>query len=199
VRPEVNYARSGDVAIAYQVVGDGRRDLVFVRGIAGDVLSTWDQPLLVRHVEGLAAFGRVVMLDKRGTGLSDRVREVHSPEVVMDDVRAVMDAVDSESAVLWTGGNSTGISVLFAATYPDRCAGIVLFDPTIKGIRDTDYPWAPSEQEWRERLAAVRRGWGERGYLEELAREWAPEVAEDENFRDWFVGHMRRSLSPVLL
>jgi class 3 adenylate cyclase len=195
-RPEVSYARSGDVAIAYQVVGDGVPDLVFVRGIAGDLLSTWDQPLLVRHVEGLAGFGRVLMLDKRGTGLSDRVREVHSAETAMDDIRVVMDAVGSKSAVLWTGGNSTGIGVLFAATYPEACAGLVLFDPIVKGIRADDYPWAPTDEEWRERLAAVRGAWGERGFLERLASEWAPEVAEDIGFRDWFVWHMRRSLSP---
>jgi class 3 adenylate cyclase len=195
-QPDVNYARSGDVAIAYQVIGNRAPDLVFVRGIAGDLLSTWDQPLLLRHVEGLADFSRVLMLDKRGTGLSDRVREVHSPETAMDDVRAVMDAAGSTNAVLWAGGNSTGISVLFAATYPEACAGLVIFDPTVKGTRSADYPWAPTEDEWRVRLAGLRSGWGERGYLEELAREWAPEVAEDAGFRDWFVGHMRRSLSP---
>jgi class 3 adenylate cyclase len=194
--PEVSYARSGEVAVAYQLVGTGPPDLVFVRGIAGDLLSTWEQPLLVRHVEGLARLGRVLMLDKRGTGLSDRVREVQSLETTMDDVRAVMDAADSRRAVLWTGGTSTGIGVLFAATYPERCAGLVLFDPTIKGIRSADYPWAPTEEDWRQRLAGVRSGWGDRGYLEDLAGEWAPEVAEDEGFRDWFVWHMRRSLSP---
>ena len=192
----MSYARSGDVAVAYQVVGGGTPELVFVRGIAGDLLSTWEQPLLVRHVEGLAACGRVLMLDKRGTGLSDRVREVQSVETTMDDVRAVMDAAGSDSAVLWTGATSTGIGVLFAATYPERCAGLVLFDPRVKGIRSADYPWAPTEEEWRQRLASVRSGWGERSYLEDLASEWAPEVAEDDGFRDWFVWHMRRSLSP---
>ncbi len=194
--PDVNYARSGDVAIAYQVVGAGAPDVVFMRGIAGDLVSTWDQPLLVRHVQGLADCGRVLMLDKRGTGLSDRVREVQSLETTMDDVRAVMDAVGSERAVLWTGATSTGIGVLFAATYPERCAGLVLFDPRLKGVRSPDYPWAPTEEEWRERLAEVRAGWGERGFLESLAREWAPEVADDQGFLDWFVWHMRRSLSP---
>jgi pimeloyl-ACP methyl ester carboxylesterase len=156
--PDVNYARSGEVAIAYQVVGEGPTDVVFVRGITGDLLSTWEQPLLVRHVEGLADCGRVLMLDKRGTGLSDRVREVQSLETTMDDIRAVMDAAASESAVLWMGGNSTGIGLLFAATYPERCAGLVLFDPRVKGIRSPDYPWAPTEEEWRERLAEVRAG-----------------------------------------
>jgi class 3 adenylate cyclase len=194
--PDVSYARSGEIAIAYQIVGTGSPDIVFVRGITGDLLSTWEQPLLVRHVEGLAACGRVLMLDKRGTGLSDRVREVQSIETAMDDVRAVMDAVGSENAVLWTGGTSTGVGVLFAATYPERCAGLVLFDPRIRGTRSPDYPWAPTEAEWRDQLAAVRGGWGERGYLEELAREWTPEVAEEDRFRDWFVWHMRRSLSP---
>jgi pimeloyl-ACP methyl ester carboxylesterase len=192
----VSYARSGDVAVAYQVLGDGPPDIVFVRGITGDLLSTWEQPLLIRHVKGLAEIGRVLMLDKRGTGLSDRVREVQSLETTMDDIRAVMDAVGSDRAVLWSGGPSTGLSVLFAATYPDRCAGLVLFDPRIKGIRAADYPWAETHEEWRQRLADVRAGWGERGYLERLADEWAPEVAGDDAFRDWFVWHMRRSLSP---
>src|ERR1700693_1319957 len=96
---DVSYARSGDFAIAYEVVGEGPVDLVFVRGITGDLLSTWEQPLLVRHVEGLATCGRVLMLDKRGTGLSDRAREVQSIETTMDDVRAVMDAVGSGYAV----------------------------------------------------------------------------------------------------
>src|SRR2546423_14277090 len=142
---EVSYARSGEIAVAYQLVGTGPPDLVFVRGIAGDLLSTWEQPLLVRHVEGLAAHSRVLMLDKRGTGLSDRVREVQSLETTMDDGRAGMDAVGSEDAVLWMGSTSTGIGVLFAATYPERCAGLVLFDPTVKGTRSADYPWAPTE------------------------------------------------------
>ena len=194
--PEIHYARSGDTAIAYQVVGAGQPDIVFVRGMTGDLLSTWEQPLLVPHVEGLAACGRLLMLDKRGTGLSDRVREVQSAETAMDDVRAVMDAVDSDRAVLWTGGAATGVGVLFAATYPDRCVGLVLFDPRVKGTRAADYPWAPSAEDWRTQLAAVRAGWGERAFLEALAGEWAPDVGDDTAFRDWFVWHMRRSLSP---
>jgi class 3 adenylate cyclase len=114
----------------------------------------------------------------------------------MDDIRAVMDAANSERAVLWTGTFSTGIGVLFAATYPDRCSGLVLFDPRAKGTQSTDYPWAETDEEWRSRLAGVRAGWGERSFLENLAREWAPERADDDGFRDWFVWHMRRSLSP---
>src|ERR687891_32358 len=176
--PEIHYARSGEVAIAYQQLGSGPIDVVFVRGMTGDLLSTWDQPLLVRHVEGLAESGRVLMLDRRGTGLSDRVREVQSLETTMDDIRSVMDAAESERAVVWTGHSSTGIAVLFAATYPERCAGLPLLEPQVRGTRTVDYPWAPTEDEWRDWLREVRTGWGDRAFL------------------DWFVGHMRRSLSP---
>ena len=98
--PDIQYTRSGDVAIAYQVVGDGPVDVVWFRGMAGDLLSTWDQPLIVRHAIGLARFSRLLMFDKRGTGLSDRVREAPTLETRMDDVRAVMDAAGSERAVL---------------------------------------------------------------------------------------------------
>lgn len=194
--PEVRYARSAEVAIAYQVIGEGGTDVVFVRHMSGDLLSTWEQPLLVRHIEGLAANGRVLLLDRRGTGLSDRVREVQSLETTMDDIRAVMDDASSERAVLWTGLHSTGLGILFGATYPDRCAGLMLLDPQARGTASEEYPWAPTPEEWRDRLRAMRAGWGDRSYLETLAREWAPEMAGDEAFIDWLVWHMRRSLSP---
>jgi len=99
--PDVSYARSGDVAIAYQVVGDGPTDVVFVRGTLADLLAGWDMPLFVDHVEWLAESGRLLLFDKRGSGLSDPVRQVPTLETRMDDVRAIMDAVDSERAVLW--------------------------------------------------------------------------------------------------
>ncbi|MGH2446550.1 MAG: alpha/beta fold hydrolase [Candidatus Limnocylindria bacterium] len=196
--PDVQYARSGDVAIAYQVIGSGGTgtDIVFVRGMSSDLLSTWEQPLLVRHLERLAANGRLLLLDRRGTGLSDRVREVQSLETTMDDVRAVMDDAGSERAVLWTGLSSTGVGVLFAATYPERCAGLMLLDPEVRGTRSAENPWAPSEDEWRDRLRGIRSGWGERDYLAARVREWIPSKADDAAFVDWFVWHMRRSLSP---
>src|SRR2546425_9501382 len=101
---------------------DGPIDIVFVRGFTGDLVSSWDQPLLVRHVQGIAANGRLLMLDKRGTGLSDRVREVQSVETAMDDIRAVLDAVGSARAVLWTGGGAAGGAGPFAATATPRGA-----------------------------------------------------------------------------
>jgi class 3 adenylate cyclase len=194
--PDIQYTRSGDVAIAYQVLGDGPVDVVWFRGMAGDLLSTWDQPLIVRHATGLAVFSRLLMLDKRGTGLSDRVREAPTLETRMDDVRAVMDAAGSERAVLWSGHEGSRTALLFAATYPERTAGLVLLEPSVRGIGSATYPWAPNEEEWRRRLAAVREGWGQRTYFAELVREWAPSLADDDAFKAWFTGHMRRSLSP---
>jgi class 3 adenylate cyclase len=195
--PEVHYARSGDVSIAYQVVGQGPVDLVFVRALTGDLLSTWDQPLLVRHALGLAENGRVLMLDKRGTGLSDGVAGMAPTlETRMDDIRAVMDAVDSAEAVLWSGREGSQVTTLFAATYPERTSGLIALNPSAKGRPTPDYPWAPSDADWRERLRDIRDGWGTREYFHRLLQHQAPALAEDEAFRDWFVTHMRRSLSP---
>lgn len=194
--PDVRYARSGDVAIAYQVIGEGHRNLVFVRAYASDLLSTWEQPLLVRHVMGLAAFTRLLMLDKRGTGLSDRVREVQTLETRMDDLRAVMDDAGVERAAFFSGQSGTPLAILFAATYPERTEALLLLEPLVRGTRTADYPWAPTEDEWRQRLAEIREGWGRRDFFERQLREWAPEAPRDEEFVEWFVAHMRRSLSP---
>ena len=194
--PDIQYTRSGDVAIAYQVLGDRPVDVVWFRGMAGDLLSTWDQPLLARHAIGLSAFFRVLGFDKRGTGLSDRVREAPTLETRMDDIRAVMDAAGSERAVLWTAHEGSRTALLFAATYPERTAGLVLLEPSVRGTGSSDYPWAPNEEEWRQRLASVRQGWGQRRFFAELLAEWAPSVAHDDAFKEWFIGHMRRSLSP---
>jgi pimeloyl-ACP methyl ester carboxylesterase len=131
--PDAKYARSGDVAIAYQVVGEGSLDLVFVRGTLADLLAGWDQPLFVDHVEGLARSGRVLLFDKRGSGLSDPVRQVPTLETRMDDIRAVMDAAGSERAVLWAAQEGSRIALLFAATYPERTNALVLYDPTARG------------------------------------------------------------------
>ncbi len=194
--PDVRYAKSGDVSIAYQVIGDGHPDLVFVRGLTGEMLSAWDQPLLVRHMVDLAANGRLIALDRRGTGLSDRAVGVPTLETRMDDIRAVMDATGSDRAVLWSGLEGTQVTTLFAATYPERTIGLVLLNPQARGLPSPDYPWAPTEGKWRERLAEVRAHWGERGYLLRLLKARAPALADDPAFQDWFVTDIRRSLSP---
>jgi class 3 adenylate cyclase len=195
--PDVKYARSGDVAIAYQVVGDGPRDLVFVRGTLADLLAGWDQPLFVDHIEGLARFSRVLLFDKRGSGLSDPVRQVPTLETRMDDIRAVMDAAGSERAVLWAAQEGSRIALLFAATYPERTTALVCYDPTARGLWAAEYPLAPTEEDWRTELREIHDRWGDREYLAERIHRLAPSVEDDEAFVDWFVWYMRRSASPA--
>jgi class 3 adenylate cyclase len=195
--PDVSYARSGDVAIAYQVVGDGPIDVVFVRGTVADLLAGWDMPLFVDHVESLAESGRLLLFDKRGSGLSDPVRQVPTLETRMDDVRAVMDAVDSERAVLWAAQEGSRIALLFAATYPERTSALVLYDPTARGLWAPAYPWAPTDEEWRRELREIRERWGDRLYLVERAHRLSPVGAENQEWLEWFVWYQRRSASPA--
>jgi class 3 adenylate cyclase len=195
--PDVKYARSGDVAIAYQVVGDGPLDVVFIRGTIADLLAGWDQPLFVDHVRGLIRSGRGLLFDKRGSGLSDPVRQVPTLETRMDDIRAVMDAAGSERAVLWAAQEGSRIALLFAATYPERAHALVLYDPTARGLWAPDYPWAPTDEDWREELREIRERWGDRDYLVRRIHRMAPSRAEDADFVDWFVWYMRRSASPA--
>ncbi len=194
--PDVRYARSGGVAIAYQVVGTGPLDLVFIRGTLAELLTGWEQPLWVRQVEGFAAFSRVIMFDKRGTGLSDRVRDVPNLETRMDDIRAVLDDLDVEEAALWTAQEGSRLAVLFAATYPERTTGLTLYDPTARGVWAEDYPWAKTESDWRRELREAAARWGERAFLVQRLRTICPTVADDAAFQDWYVRYMRRSASP---
>ena len=125
--PVTCYAKSGDVHIAYQVFGNGPIDLVFVPGFISHLENYWEHPDLARWLLRLGAFARVIMFDKRGTGLSDPVSVVPSLELRMDDVRAVMDAADSERAALLGVSEGGALAALFAATYPQRCFKLVLF------------------------------------------------------------------------
>lgn len=193
--PDLRYARSGDISIAYQVFGSGP-DHVLIRLWMGDLGSMWDEPLLARYFMRMAEFSRVIIFDKRGMGMSDRAREVPTLEARMDDVRAVMDAAGSDRAVLSGGGEGAQITSLFAATYPERVAGVVLVNPSAKGSWSRDYPWAPTESEWRRRLQDVADGWGTQEFSDRMLREQAPSVAEDEHFRAWWLTYLRRSLSP---
>jgi class 3 adenylate cyclase len=194
--PPIRYCRSGDVSIAYQVVGDGPTDLVVIRGSLSNLASVWDQPLFVRYIEELAGFSRAIMFDKRGMGLSDRPRDVPTLEARMDDIRAVMDAVGSEQAGLWAAHEGARIGCLFAATYPERTKGLLLFDPSARGRRTDDYPWGRTDDEWRRWLRDVSEGWGTQEFHERFLREYSPSVADDPEFARWYVGHMLASASP---
>jgi pimeloyl-ACP methyl ester carboxylesterase len=183
--PETEYARSGDVAIAYQVVGDGPVDLVFVP-FFGNVRFAWEQPLYVRFFERLASFSRLILFDKRGTGLSDRPRAL-TLETQMDDVRAVLDAVGSQRAVLLGAVQGSQLCALFAATYPERTRALVLYHP-VSSPADLRAP-PRSADEARER-------WGTRELAAEIAALIYPSVAHDRAFRRWHADYLQMSASP---
>lgn len=183
--PAIEYARSGDVAVAYQVVGDGPDDVVFVP-FFGNIRWAWEQPLFAGFLERLASSSRLILFDKRGTGLSDRPR-VLTLETQMDDIRAVIDAVGSQRVALFGGTQGGQLCALFAASYPERTRALVLYNPHAS---PEDVPPAPrSGDEARER-------WGTRKFAEELAHAAYPSLAGDESFRRWHGDYLRFALSP---
>ncbi len=147
-RPETRYAKSGDLNIAYQVVGEGPLDLIYVSGWIPNVELAWEEPAHAHVLDRLASFSRLILFDKRGTGMSDPVPLDGLPtlEERMDDVRAVLDAVGCEQAALFGFSEGGLMSVLFAATYPDRITALVLYGVFAKRVWSPDYPWAPKPE-----------------------------------------------------
>jgi len=196
-RPETRYARSGKVSIAYQVLGAGPPDLVFVPGVISNVEYAWELPALADWLRSLASFSRLIWFDKRGTGVSDRVTEVPTLETRMDDIRAVMDDAGSEEAVLMGVSEGGPMSLLFAATHPERASGLILWSSSVKGVRADDYPWAPSFDEAIRAVEAAAERWGRPDYCDEALGTIAPSLAGDEAFRRWWGSYMRLAVSPA--
>jgi pimeloyl-ACP methyl ester carboxylesterase len=191
--PQIHYAKSGDVNIAYQVFGQGAIDLVIVPGWVSNIEIFWEEPAFARFLKRLASFSRVILFDKRGTGLSDRVSDMPDLETRMDDVRAVLDAVRSERAALFGYSEGGVMCALFAATYPQRTSALIMHGAYARLTWQPDYPWGPTET---ERLA----------FIDEAVREWggpigvdtrAPSMAHDERFRQWWARFLRLSASPA--
>ncbi len=194
VQPTTRYARSGSVSIAYQVVGDGSKDLVFVGGWVSHLESGWDEPLLARFRRRLASFSRLILFDKRGTGMSDRVPDANLPtlELRMDDVRAVMDAAGSQRAALFGQSEGASMAILFAATYPERTTALVTFGAFACRMRYPEYPWAPSREERQHLYDIIERDWGGEVDMSDLA----PSLAHDDGFRRRLSTYLRLSSSP---
>ncbi len=190
--PETRYARSGDVNIAYQVAGDGPRDLVVVPGWISNIDLFWEEPRVARFFERLASFSRLILFDKRGTGLSDRVADVPTLETRMDDVRAVMDAASSERAALFGYSEGGPMCALFAATYPERTTALIMGGSYARRMWAPDYPWGTPVDTWETFLDAVVRDWGGTVGLAERA----PSVVDDPSFRAWWARFVRQSASP---
>jgi len=192
--PETQYARSGEVNIAYQVIGDAPIDLVFVMGWVSHLEYFWREPTFARFLLRLASFARLILFDKRGTGLSDRVpiNELPTLEQRMDDVRAVMEAVGSERAALCGVSEGGPMCSLFAATYPEKTLALVMIGTYAKRIRDDEYPWAPTTEQREHFFQQMQEQWGGPVGLEERA----PSVADDQAFREWWATYLRMGASP---
>jgi pimeloyl-ACP methyl ester carboxylesterase len=177
---ETRYARSGDVSIAYQAVGEGPFDVVFVPPALSHVELGWDLPNMRVFREGLSSFARLIFFDKRGTGMSDRVPGAASLETRMDDVRAVMDAAGSQRAALIGWSEGVAMSALFAATYPERVWALVLYGGAARELRAADYPWGPTEAEALRMIEEERVASERPAFAEELARSGMPMANEEE-------------------
>ncbi len=189
--PQTRYAKSGDVNIAYQAVGDGPLDLVLVPGFVSHLENDWDEPRSAHFLERLASFSRLIRFDKRGTGLSDRPGGLPDLETRMDDVRAVIDAVGSTRVALFGYSEGGPMCCLFSATYPDRTKALVLYGTYAKRMDpDDDYPWAPT---WEQRQAygdQVEREWG----FDSDLRTMSPNA--DAALTAWWRTRARASASP---
>lgn len=193
MKPDTKYTKSGDVNIAYQVFGSGNIDLVYIPGWVSNIDWMWACPELVHFLEELGKIARVILFDKRGTGLSDRVVDFSTLEERMDDIRAVMDAVNSEKGVLFGHSEGGSVSALFAATYPNRTISLITFGIFAKRIYAPNYPWAPTHQERQKVYDMIEKSWGSGAMnLESLA----PSKANDEVFMGWLANYFRSGASP---
>src|SRR5829696_4323191 len=194
--PRTRYARNGDVSIAFQVVGDGPIDLVQGPGSVSHLEYAWEEPGYARYLRRLASFSRMILFDKRGTGLSDRSAGIASMEERMDDVRAVMDAADSARAVLYGVSESAPLACLFAATYPERTAALILYAAYASDTRKPDYPWSSTAEERATQLddlsATIHETWGNVDWIHDVA----PSAANDPAFRTWFSTFLKLGASP---
>ncbi len=193
-KPETRYARNGDVNIAYQVVGSGDLDIVFVMGWISHLEYFWEEPEFAAFLNRLASFSRLILFDKRGTGLSDRVpiHELPTLEQRMEDVHAVMDAVGSERAALVGVSEGGPMCSLFAATYPDKTLALIMIGTYAKRIWAKDYPWAPTLEQREQFFEYMRENWGKAVGIEDRA----PTRAGDERFRNWWATYLRMGASP---
>jgi pimeloyl-ACP methyl ester carboxylesterase len=189
----VRYAHSGDVNIAYQVLGDGPTDLVFVMGWVSHLEYYWREPSFARFLRRLAGFSRLILFDKRGTGLSDPVTQMPTLEQRMDDVRAVLDAVGSRRAVLLGVSEGGPMCALFAATYPNRTEALVMIGTYARRTRAADYPWAPTDDEREAFCREMLDRWGGPVGIEDRA----PTMANDPGFREWWASYLRMGASPA--
>jgi class 3 adenylate cyclase/pimeloyl-ACP methyl ester carboxylesterase len=187
-RPETRFAWNGDVSLAYQVVGDGPADLLYLQGYCSQVDMNWQSPYLAHFLRGLARHARLIVTDRRGWGCSERFSPGYVPDVdvLTDDILAIMGAVGSERASILATYESTIVASLFAAVYPDRTNSLILVDPQVTYLPTEETPWMPTLARWQEQIQLVRDTWGTQDWWD------SPEGPEAE----WFSRYSRASVTP---
>lgn len=193
--PGTHYAQSDGLSIAYQVIGDGPVDIVLVPGWISNIEVLWEEPIIARFLQELGSFARLILFDKRGTGLSDRLIGVATLEQRMDDVRAVMDAVGSKCAALMGYSEGGPLCALFAATYPERTSALIMINSYARITRADNYPWGPTEEQLISFLDKVASDWG--GPLDIDQR--IPTMANDSRFSHWWARFLRLGATPKAL
>jgi class 3 adenylate cyclase len=193
VEPETRYARSGEVHIAYQVVGDGPIDLIYIPAWISQVEHYWQEPRVARFFERLASFSRLIMFDRRGSGLSDPMPRAPTLEEQMDDVVAVLDAAGSERAGVFAQFEAGAMAALFAATHPERTTALILYEAMPRASWAPDYEWALTKEEREAYVERSRETWGDGSRLRALA----PRSGDSVRFRRWFARLERLSASPA--
>lgn len=195
MRPQTRYARSGDLSIAYQVIGDGPLDLVLNHGWVSNIDLQWDSPYMSTFLHRLSTFSRLITFDKRGVGLSDRVPVTELPtlEQRMDDLRAVMDAAGSERAALLGISEGGAMCLLFAASHPSRVRAVLTFGTYAKRAWSADYPWAPTPEAREGEYAHTLDTWG----TAQDAPTIFPSMVGNDVFREWIGRYFRAAASPA--
>jgi class 3 adenylate cyclase len=194
MRPDTRYARSGDVGIAYQTIGEGEMDLVIAFPFVSHLDLLWESPALAHFMTRLSSFARVILFDRRGVGLSDPVDGAATLEERMDDVRAVMDAAGSERAALLGMSEGATMCLLFAATYPERTSALVLWGAMARSTRADDYPWAPEKEAVEEAQSElIAPLWGQGATIE----IFSPSLADDARAREFQARFERQAASPM--
>jgi pimeloyl-ACP methyl ester carboxylesterase len=191
-RPETRYARCGDIAVAYQVVGDGPIDLLYAQGWLSNIEYAWESPECARFLSKLGRFSRLIFFDKRGTGMSDREVGFPTLEQRTEDIKAVLDAVGSEQAALFGVSEGGNMASLFAATYPERLSGLVLYGCHARSKWAPDYPWGRTQEEIERYVKSLLDNWGRPFDLS----AGAPSVADDPGIQSWFAAYLRYSAGP---
>jgi pimeloyl-ACP methyl ester carboxylesterase/DNA-binding CsgD family transcriptional regulator len=194
VRPETRYAKSGDVSVAYQVIGEGSIDLVLVPGFVSHVELAWEEPNLARVLTTLASFSRLIIFDKRGTGMSDPMTAAPSMEARMDDIRAVMDAVGSPCAALFGISDGGSLSLLFALRHRDRTRALILYGSWARRTAAPDYPWGPTADQLEEMLAGMDRAWATGEWWDRVQRS----PHDDQRHQEWWARYLRMGASPTM-